>query len=131
MKYFIYTRKSTDSEERQILSIEAQLAELQEFAAKPACRPGREKLEIVKECGEAAAATCLPRPSAAGEAENSFELYSIYTAFASSKLYFAERRRASLLNSARLRRDAVRKNMWRLNFRRKFITFRQRIRRFN
>jgi len=40
MKYFIYCRKSTDSEEKQILSIEAQLAELQEFAAK-------EKLEIV------------------------------------------------------------------------------------
>lgn len=40
MKYFIYTRKSTDSEERQILSIEAQLAELREFAAK-------EKIEIV------------------------------------------------------------------------------------
>ena len=38
MKYFIYTRKSTDSEERQILSIEAQLAELREFAAK---EPGR------------------------------------------------------------------------------------------
>lgn len=34
MKYFIYTRKSTDSEERQILSIETQLAELKEFAAK-------------------------------------------------------------------------------------------------
>ena len=57
--------------------------------------------------------------------------FQIHTAFASPKLYFAERRRASLLNSARLRRDAVRKNMWRLNFRRKFITFRQRIRRFN
>jgi DNA invertase Pin-like site-specific DNA recombinase len=40
MKYFIYTRKSTDSEERQVLSIEAQLAELKEFASK-------EKLEIV------------------------------------------------------------------------------------
>jgi DNA invertase Pin-like site-specific DNA recombinase len=40
MKYFIYTRKSTDSKERQVLSIEAQLAELKEFAAK-------EKLEIV------------------------------------------------------------------------------------
>ena len=40
MKYFIYCRKSTDSEERQVLSIEAQLAELKEFAAK-------EKLEIV------------------------------------------------------------------------------------
>jgi len=40
MKYFIHTRKSSDSEERQILSIEAQLTELKEFAAK-------EKLEIV------------------------------------------------------------------------------------
>jgi len=34
MKYFIYCRKSTDSEERQVLSIEARLAELKEFAAK-------------------------------------------------------------------------------------------------
>ena len=39
MKYFIYTRKSTDSEERQVLSLESQLSELKEFAAK-------EKLEI-------------------------------------------------------------------------------------
>ncbi|HRR39505.1 MAG TPA: recombinase family protein, partial [Candidatus Paceibacterota bacterium] len=46
MKYFIYCRKSTDSEERQILSIEAQLAELKEFAAK-------EKLEIVASLCEA------------------------------------------------------------------------------
>ena len=41
MKYFIYARKSTDSEERQILSIESQLSELKEFAAK-------EKLEVIK-----------------------------------------------------------------------------------
>jgi len=34
VKYFIYTRKSTDSEERQILSIESQISELKEFAAK-------------------------------------------------------------------------------------------------
>jgi DNA invertase Pin-like site-specific DNA recombinase len=40
MKYFIYARKSTEDEDRQILSIEAQLVELREFAAK-------EKLEIV------------------------------------------------------------------------------------
>jgi len=40
----------------------------------------KEKLEIVKECGEAAAAACLPRPPAAGEGQNSFELYSEYTA---------------------------------------------------
>jgi len=53
MKYFIYARKSTDSEERQILSIESQLSELKEFAAKPACRPGREKLEIVASLCEA------------------------------------------------------------------------------
>ena len=44
-KYFIYVRKSTDEEDRQVLSIEAQIAELKEFAAK-------EKLEIVKECGK-------------------------------------------------------------------------------
>ncbi len=46
MKYFIYTRKSTDSEERQILSIESQISELKEFAAT-------EKLEIVASLSEA------------------------------------------------------------------------------
>ncbi len=46
MKYFIYCRKSTDSEEKQVLSIEAQLAELKEFATK-------EKLEIVASLYEA------------------------------------------------------------------------------
>ena len=46
MKYFIYTRKSTDSEERQVLSIESQISELKEFAAK-------EKLEIVASLSEA------------------------------------------------------------------------------
>jgi site-specific DNA recombinase len=46
MRYVIYARKSSGSEERQNLSIEAQLAELQEYSAK-------EKLEIVASLCEA------------------------------------------------------------------------------
>jgi len=33
MRYFVYARKSTDTEEKQALSIEAQITELKEFAA--------------------------------------------------------------------------------------------------
>ena len=41
MKYIVYSRKSTDEKDRQILSIEAQIAELKELAT-------RENLEIVE-----------------------------------------------------------------------------------
>ena len=40
-KFFLYARKSTDEPDRQILSIEAQIDELKEFAT-------REQIEIVE-----------------------------------------------------------------------------------
>ena len=46
MRYILYARKSTEEDARQVLSIEAQLVELQEYAAK-------EKLEIVASLCEA------------------------------------------------------------------------------
>lgn len=53
--YFLYARKSTDSEERQILSIEAQLAELRAIATK-------ENLRVVAELTEAMTAKIPGRP---------------------------------------------------------------------
>ncbi|MDP2684730.1 MAG: recombinase family protein [bacterium] len=54
-KYFLYARKSTDNEEKQVLSIEAQIAELREFAAK-------NQLEIVEEVTESMTAKQPGRP---------------------------------------------------------------------
>jgi len=54
-KFFLYARKSTDEPDRQILSIEAQITELREFAE-------REHLEIVQEFIESQTAKELGRP---------------------------------------------------------------------
>ncbi len=54
MKYIAYCRKSTDEKDKQVLSIEAQVAELQEFAK-------RENLEIVEFITEAKTAKCPGR----------------------------------------------------------------------
>ncbi|MCM8782303.1 MAG: recombinase family protein [Candidatus Omnitrophica bacterium] len=55
MKYFIYARKSTDDEDRQVLSIEAQLKELREYAQ-------RENILVIKEIVEAKTAKKPGRP---------------------------------------------------------------------
>ena len=54
-KFFLYARKSTDVEDKQILSIEAQITELREFAK-------RENLEIVEEFIEKQTAKVPGRP---------------------------------------------------------------------
>lgn len=54
-KYFIYCRKSIEEEERQILSIEAQLAELRDFAKQ-------NNLFVIKEYTESRTAKEPGRP---------------------------------------------------------------------
>jgi len=53
--YFLYARKSTDVEDKQVLSIESQINELREFAK-------RERLEINEEFSEAKTAKEPGRP---------------------------------------------------------------------
>ena len=55
MQYFLYARKSTDVEDKQILSIEAQLAELRELAK-------RDGLEVIEEFVEKKSAKMPGRP---------------------------------------------------------------------
>ena len=55
MKYFLYARKSSESEDRQMLSIEAQILELKEFAK-------RNNLEIVDIFTESMSAKQAGRP---------------------------------------------------------------------
>jgi len=55
MRYFLYARKSTDVEEKQVLSIEAQLAELRELAK-------REQLNVVEVFVEKRSAKMPGRP---------------------------------------------------------------------
>ena len=55
MRYFLYARKSTDEEDRQILSIEAQITETKEYAV-------RENLAIVQEFIESRTAKVPGRP---------------------------------------------------------------------
>jgi DNA invertase Pin-like site-specific DNA recombinase len=45
MNFYLYARKSTDDEERQMLSIEAQLDELREYASKESLTVAREFVE--------------------------------------------------------------------------------------
>jgi len=54
-KFYLYARKSTDDEDRQVLSIESQINELREYAKK-------ENLEIVDEFTEAKSAKEPGRP---------------------------------------------------------------------
>jgi len=62
LKYIIYSRKSQENRDRQVLSIESQLVELREFAA-------RNGLKVVKEFQESQSAFKPGRPVFAGVME--------------------------------------------------------------
>ena len=74
MHYFLYARKSTDVEDKQVLSIEAQLVELRSLARK-------NELEIVEEFVEKKSAKIPGRaifnPSRVAIARNSVSCASI------------------------------------------------------
>ncbi len=55
MKYFLYARKSTEDEDRQVMSIEAQIEELKQYASK-------EKLSISEKFIESKSAKTPGRP---------------------------------------------------------------------
>ncbi|MFH1415348.1 MAG: recombinase family protein, partial [Elusimicrobiota bacterium] len=55
MKYLLYARKSTEDEERQVMSIEAQLEELKQFAEK-------ESLSVIETFTESKSAKTPGRP---------------------------------------------------------------------
>ena len=55
MQYYLYARKSTDEDDRQVLSIESQITELREYAEK-------ERLEIIEEFIESKTAKIPGRP---------------------------------------------------------------------
>ncbi|MBM3245125.1 MAG: hypothetical protein FJZ15_04950, partial [Candidatus Omnitrophica bacterium] len=55
MKYFLYARKSTDTEDKQVLSIQSQLTEVKQYAAQ-------QGLEIAQEFEEARTAKSPGRP---------------------------------------------------------------------
>jgi site-specific DNA recombinase len=55
MRYFLYARKSTDTEDKQVLSIQSQLNEVRAYAQK-------ESITIVEELQEAQTAKVPGRP---------------------------------------------------------------------
>ena len=55
MRYFLYVRKSTDTEDKQILSIQSQLTEVREYAAK-------NNLNVIREFQETRTAKAPGRP---------------------------------------------------------------------